>query len=106
MIARLWSARTTRARAAAYADHLRQQVLPTAREVGGYAGAMLLEREDSPGVEILVLTLWQSPDAISGFAGADTERAVVQEEAAALLSQFDERVRHYELVFSDDVKRG
>lgn len=102
MIARLWSAHTTPAQAAAYADHLREQVLPTARKADGYAGAMLLEREAPEGVEILVITLWRSLDAVRGFAGADLEQAVVREEAAALLTQFDQRVRHYELVLKDE----
>ena len=103
MIARCWSAQTTRARAPAYVDHLRTQVLPTLRTLDGYAGAMLLEREASDGVEIIVLTLWRSLDSIRGFAGADLEGAVVAEEAAALLTRFDRRVRHYELVVKDEV---
>jgi heme-degrading monooxygenase HmoA len=103
VIARFWSARTTRAQAPAYVDHLRTQVLPTVRTVDGYAGAILLERETPDGVEIIVLTLWRSLDSIRGFAGADFEGAVVADEAAALLTQFDRRVRHYELVLKDDV---
>ncbi len=102
MIARLWSAHTTPARASAYVDHLRTHVLPTVRQVDGYAGAMLLERAVSDAVEIIVVTWWRSLDAIRGFAGADLEEAVVAEEAASLLTQFDRRVRHYELVVRDD----
>ncbi len=102
MIARLWSAHTTPARASAYVDHLRIHVLPTVRQVDGYAGAMLLERAVSDAVEIIVVTWWRSLDAIRGFAGADLEEAVVAEEAASLLTQFDRRVRHYELVVRDD----
>jgi heme-degrading monooxygenase HmoA len=77
--------------------------LPTLRRVDGYAGAMLLERETSDGVEIIVLTLWRSLDSIRAFAGADLDGAVVADEAAALLTQFDRRVRHYDLVVKDDV---
>jgi heme-degrading monooxygenase HmoA len=73
------------------------------RRVDGYAGAMLLERETSDGVEIIVLTLWRSLDSIRAFAGADLDGAVVADEAAALLTQFDRRVRHYDLVVKDDV---
>ncbi len=102
MIARLWSAHTTPAQAPAYVDHLRTHVLPAVRQVDGYAGAMLLERAVSDAVEIIVVTWWRSLDAIRGFAGADLEEAVVAEEAASLLTQFDRRVRHYELVVKDD----
>ena len=103
MIARTWSAQATRAHAPAYVEHLRSQVLPAVRAVSGYAGAMLLERAVADTVEILVITFWQSLDAVGGFAGADLEGAVVADEAAALLTQFDRRVRHYEVAVRDGV---
>jgi heme-degrading monooxygenase HmoA len=102
MIARVWSAQTTKAQAPAYVGHLRSQVLPSVRDVSGYEGAMLLERATSDAVEIIVITFWLSIDAIRGFAGPDVERAVVAEEAVPLLTQFDRRVRHYEVVVHDD----
>lgn len=101
MIARIWSAQTTPAKAPAYAEHLRGQVLPALKGVAGYAGALLFERAASEGVEIVVMTFWRSLDSIRGFAGADLEEAVVADEAAALLTQFDRRVRHYTLVLRD-----
>jgi heme-degrading monooxygenase HmoA len=102
MIARFWSARVTPAHAPAYVDHLKGQVLPAVRKVDGYGGAVLLEREDSGMVEIIVITWWRSLEAIRGFAGADIEAAVVADEAAALLTRFDRRVRHYTLVVKED----
>lgn len=102
MFARVWSAQTTALQAPAYADHLRTHVLPALKRVDGYAGAMLLERTVSDAIEIIVLTWWQSLDAIRGFAGSDLEVAVVADEAAALLTWFDRRVRHYEVVVKDD----
>jgi heme-degrading monooxygenase HmoA len=101
VIARVWSAQTTPAQAPAYAEHLRSQVLPAVGAVDGYAGALLLERPVPGGVEVVVITFWQSTDAIRGFAGADLEGAVVADEAAALLTRFDRRVRHYEVVVKD-----
>ena len=102
MIARVWSAQTTPAQAPAYASHLRERVLPALRKVPGYAGAKLLERAMADAVEVVVITFWQSAEAIRAFAGADAEAAVVAEEAAALLTQFDRRVRHYEVVVDED----
>ena len=103
MIARVWSARTTGALAPAYVEHLRTRVLPAVRAVDGYGGALVLERAAPEAVEILVLTFWRSLDAIRGFAGPDLEGAVVAEEAVALLTQFDRRVRHYEIAVQDEV---
>lgn len=102
MIARFWSAHTAPVQLPAYVDHLRNHVLPTLKKVDGYAGAMLLERAAAESVEIIVITFWQSLDSIRGFAGADLEQAVVADEAASLLTEFDQRVRHYELVVKDD----
>ena len=101
MIARVWSAQTTPAQAPAYAEHLRTHVLPAIQKVPGHAGAMLLERPLPGAVEVVVITFWQSAEAIRAFAGADAEAAVVAEEAAALLTQFDRRVRHYAVVVEE-----
>jgi hypothetical protein len=37
-------------------------------------------------------------EAVKAFAGEDYERAVVEPEARRLLSRFDERSEHYEVV--------
>jgi heme-degrading monooxygenase HmoA len=102
VIARVWTARTTPARAPAYADHLRKRVLPQLRALDGYGGASLLCRDVDGETELIVITRWRSIEAVRVFAGADVEAAVVEDEAAALLSRYDERVRHYDIV-SDDV---
>jgi hypothetical protein len=39
-----------------------------------------------------------SLDAVRTFAGEDYERAVVEPEAERLLSRFDERSEHFEVV--------
>jgi heme-degrading monooxygenase HmoA len=103
MIARVWSAQTAVAGTPAYVEHLREQVLPALRALDGYGGAMLLERPLADEVEVIVITFWQSVDAIRDFAGDDLEAAVVAEEAAAILTQFDRRVTHYEVAVKDDV---
>jgi hypothetical protein len=103
MIARVWSAQTTHAQAPAYVEHLRTKVLPAVRAVEGYGGTVLLERASPTAVEIIVITYWRSVDAIRSFAGDDLEGSVVADEAAALLTQFDKRVRHCEVAMKEDV---
>jgi len=102
MIARFWTAMVAKAHAHVYADHLKSQVLTTLREVDGYIGAKLLEREISGGVEIVVITLWQSLDSIRKFAGPDLEKAVVSDDVVPLFLHYDQRVRHYKVVVTDD----
>ena len=103
MIARFWTAKTSQAQAPVYTNHLKSRVLATLKEVDGYLGAKLLERETEGEVEIVVITFWQSLDAVREFAGDDLERAVVSEEIAPLLLYYDQRVRHYDVVVEDDV---
>ena len=104
MIARFWSARTPRTNAARYAEHLDANVLPALRALSGYAGAALLQRavqDRADEVEIVVVTWWESLDAIRAFAGDDLEEAVVTDPAVALLNDYDRRVRHYDVVIRD-----
>ena len=101
MIERVWSARTTREGAVKYADYFRRAVLPELAAVSGYRGARLLERELQGGIEIVVVTRWHSLDAIRAFAGDELDRAVVHDEAAALFSDFDRKVRHFGVVADD-----
>lgn len=101
-IARVWSAQTKPGQGKSYAEHVTNHVLPALRKLGGYAGATLLERPASGAIEIIVITWWRSLDAIRKFAGADVERAVVADEAAASFTQFDRRVKHYETIIRDD----
>jgi heme-degrading monooxygenase HmoA len=76
-------------------------VVPELKSVRGYRGARVSQRETAAGIEIVVNTTWESLDVIRGFAGDDIERAVVHDEAAALLAGYDRTVRHFEIVSED-----
>lgn len=98
---RRWSAHTTEALLTKYLNHFSKNVLPELRRVEGYLGATLSIRHAGDEVEILVESFWRSLDSVRNFAGPDLEAAVVAPEAAALLTDFDRRVRHYDLTVSD-----
>ena len=100
MVERVWSARTTSEGATAYREYFERVVLPELAAVDGHRGVRLLQRELAGGqaIEIVVVTEWVSLAVIRGFAGADIERAVVHDEAAALFTDYDRTVRHFEVV--------
>ncbi|MCU1382900.1 MAG: hypothetical protein JWL71_1597 [Acidobacteria bacterium] len=99
MIERTWSARAeSRDRGAAYAAYFQRTVLPELAAVPGYCGARLLQRDLGGGIEVVVVTRWESIAAIRGFAGDAVEAAVVHDEAAALFTEFDHTARHFEIV--------
>lgn len=97
MIARVWTARAARRNVEAYRQHLHDRVLPVLEAVPGYRGGKLLERGDAGAVEIVVITWWRSLDDVRRFSGPDVERAVVADDAAALLERFDQTVRHFDV---------
>ena len=101
MIARLWSARTTKTQSTRYLEHFWQSAVPSLRNFNGYLSSRVLLRSHGETVEILGTTVWQSLDAIEAFAGPARETAVVASEAAALLTDYDRRVRHYEVAQMD-----
>lgn len=100
-ILRRWSARSTETQLPKYLDYFSRKVVPELRRVSGYIGANVslcrLENE----VEIVVESTWRSLESIRAFAGPDLEAAVVSDEAAAVLTSFDRRVRHCEIALAD-----
>ena len=98
MVLRMWKARSTAAGAVDYIRHVTTQVFPKIRAIEGHRGEYLLRRDVEDGVELVVLTLWDSIEAIQKFTGPEPNKAVVEPEARAVLTSFDEYVTHFEVV--------
>jgi heme-degrading monooxygenase HmoA len=103
VVARIWSARTSASGWIAYQRHFIEKVVPELRAVHGYVFSNLLKRETGGEIEITVITVWRSLEAVTTFAGDDREAAVVAPDAAALLTDYDRRVRHYEVAYANSV---
>jgi heme-degrading monooxygenase HmoA len=103
MIVRAWRGHAGIADAQAYPTHLLRSVRPKLEQLAGFRGLYLLGRRDLEEIEFLVLTLWDSMDAIRAFAGEQPELAVVEPEARAALLRFDDNVKHYEVLAAPDV---
>lgn len=105
MILRVWRAHATVGDAPRYRAHLLDHVVPGLRALDGFRGVRLLQRATHDGrVEIVVQTSWASWTAIRAFAGDDPSAAVVEPAAQAVLSSFETRVDHYEVL--DDIVTG
>ena len=83
---------------AAYLRHFHESVVPELAAIDGYRGAYVLRRALEGGVELTVMTLWESLDTIRQFAGEDVDRAVVASVAQAVLRSFEKTVTHYEII--------
>lgn len=102
MIARTWRGTASAATADAYQRHFTTAVAPHLKDIPGHRGATLLRREADGQVEFLAVTLWDSIDAIRAFAGPDPERAHVEPEGRAALTEFDDVARHYAVAYRSD----
>jgi heme-degrading monooxygenase HmoA len=98
MILREWRGRASPLKADAYPAHFRANVLPELRDIPGFLGAHLSRRRVGDTIEFLVLTRWQSMDAVRSFTGNDLGKAVVEPGAVAALLDFDASVQHYEVI--------
>lgn len=98
MISRKWRGLARHNRAQDYVHHLRTQTFPAMKKLPGFVDGSILSRRLEEGVEFLVVTRWASLDAITRFAGADAETAVVPDEAAAMMIDYDRRARHFEVI--------
>jgi heme-degrading monooxygenase HmoA len=99
MISRHWRALARPERAHEYQVHLQQLTFPALRKLPGFLGATLLRRDQSQGVEFIVITHWLSVESIRAFsAGDDTEAAVVPPEVREMMLEYDLRARHYHVI--------
>ena len=96
MITRLWRARAASTEAAeAYQRYFSGEAVLHLNRIPGFQGARLLARDSDGLIEILVMTLWDSMDAVRAFAGERADVAVVEPAVRAILSEFDDQVSHY-----------
>ena len=98
MISRHWRGVAKSDRADDYIAHLRGATLPELARIEGFISASILKRPIENGVEFLIVTQWDSLEAIERFAGPQLERAVVPDEVQGMMKEFDQQVRHYEVV--------
>ena len=85
MIARIWSGAVRREDGDAYAGYIGKTGLAGYAATPGNRGAWMLRRDVGDRTEFVTFTLWDSLDAIRGFAGDDVE------------TERDVKVKHYEV---------
>ena len=100
MICRLWRGWTTKENAAAYERVVRGQVIPgiEARHIPGFLAIDLIRRDRDSDVEFMTLMWFDALDSLKAFMGEDYAVAHVPPEARAVLSNFDKRSAHFEVL--------
>ena len=98
MIVRVWHGRVGAPNEKAYIQHLTQRVFPAFRTIDGFLGGQLLRDRRGDAVDFMVMTRWESMEAVRKFAGPDVTKSVVEPAAQEILIEYDRHVKHYEFV--------
>ena len=97
MIARIWRGVTPAEKAEQYLEYLMETGLKDYRTVPGNRGVQVLRRTYEGKTEFLLISFWESYEAIGTFAGNDLERAVYYPKDQEFLLELEPKVTHYEV---------
>ena len=101
MIARTWHGRVPASKSEAYYEYLQRSGLPDYRNTPGNRGVLVLCRTEGDVTHFVLTTLWDSIEAIRGFAGDDYERARYYPEDDDFLLERELLVTHHEVLAAD-----
>ena len=97
MIARMWRGVTPAEKADEYFEYLMETGLKDYRAIPGNQGVQVLRRSYEGKTEFLLISFWDSYEAIRVFAGDDLERAVYYPKDKEFLLELEPNVTHYEV---------
>ena len=97
-IARIWRGRTLASKADEYAGYLDANGIAKIRATAGNRGVTVLRRTDGDKAEFVVISIWDSIDAVKNFAGADYQKTVILPRDREYLIEVEPEVLHYEMV--------
>jgi heme-degrading monooxygenase HmoA len=99
MIARIWRGTTLESKADEYLQYLMATGLSDYQKTAGNKEVQILRRVRDGRAEFILVSFWESLDAIRNFAGENIERARYYPEDEQYLLAFEPEVEHYEVVF-------
>jgi heme-degrading monooxygenase HmoA len=100
MICRIWHGWTTVENASRYEEIVRREVIPEieARNIPGFRSIDLLRRAAGDGFEFGTITWFDDVDSVRAFVGEDYEVAHVPQRARDVLSRFEDRSAHFDVL--------
>lgn len=102
MIARIWHGVTPASKGDAYVDYLMESGIKAYRSTEGCRGVYVLRRDRGGKSDFVLISLWESYDAIRRFAGPEYERAVYYSHDKDFLVEFEPNVAHYDVLSTPD----
>jgi heme-degrading monooxygenase HmoA len=98
MIVRSWRGTTKSSDADEYFEYLLHTGVKFYQTTPGNLGVFVLKRDLEAKTEFLLLSLWESMEAVKRFAGPEPQRAVFYPEDEAFLVDYETTVDHYEVL--------
>ena len=98
MIARIWRGVTPAEKADRYLAYLQETGLRDYGATPGNQGVYVLRRASGDEAEFLLISLWESLEAVRAFAGPDPERAVYYPADREHLLALEPTVAHYQVL--------
>jgi heme-degrading monooxygenase HmoA len=97
MIARIWKGAVRSQDGDDYARYMRETGVAAYAQTPGNQGVWMLRRDVGERTEFVMFTLWDSLEAVRGFAGDDYETAVFYPEDDRFLVERDLVATHYQV---------
>jgi hypothetical protein len=97
VISRHWTGVLRAGQDERYLQHLRSETFPRLGRIPGFVRATVLTRPAAEGLEVRVVTVWESLESVREFAGEKLDVAVVPPSVRELLVKFDSTVVHYDV---------
>ena len=100
MICRIWHGWATTENSSRYEEIVRGEVIPEIEDqrIPGFLSIDLVRRPVPEGDEFATIMWFTDIDSVTAFMGEDYEVAHVPERARNVLSHFDARSAHYEVL--------
>jgi heme-degrading monooxygenase HmoA len=97
MIARMWHGRVPVAKSDEYLKLMRRVAIPDYKSTPGNRGAWALRQTEGEIAHFVMLSFWESREAIAKFAGDNIEAAKYHDFDSDFLLELEPHVKHFEL---------
>jgi len=98
MIARIWTGVTSGIRADEYYEYIRRTGIPGLTQTPGNQGVYIFRQLINHEAHFMMISLWDSFEAIKTFAGEDISRTRLYPDDNDFLIRYDSKVTHYEVL--------
>jgi heme-degrading monooxygenase HmoA len=100
VIARMWHGRVLTTKADEYYPYLKAGI-DKIKTIEGNLGAQVMRRNNGKETEFVVISYWESTDAIRKFAGEDIEKTHFLPKDPQYLLELEPKVKHFEVVLDE-----